>query len=112
MSGRHHGTGHFIAERVSAILLLFLTPWFLVSVALLDGGYDGARAWAGNPANAVGIGIFLLVALYHIRLGVQVILEDYLTGEALRVFNGVNTFVTLVASAVGVYALYSLTSGG
>ena len=111
MSGR--GTGHFIAERVTSIALMVLTPWFLISMALLDGGYDSARAWAAQPVNALGLGVFLVIALYHIALGLQVIAEDYiLRRETLRVLLGINTFIALTAAAVSVYALYSISFGG
>ena len=40
-----HGAGHFIAQRVSAIALIFLVPWFLISlIGAVRGGYDGALA--------------------------------------------------------------------
>ncbi|MBL8560391.1 MAG: succinate dehydrogenase, hydrophobic membrane anchor protein [Hyphomonadaceae bacterium] len=109
-----HGTGHFIGERVSAILLLFLMPWLIVSAALsLDGSYDSARAWLASPVTSIGLGIFLLISLYHMRLGVQVIAEDYLGKVGTRrLVLGVNTLITLLAAAVGVYALYQISFGG
>jgi succinate dehydrogenase / fumarate reductase membrane anchor subunit len=115
MSGRGqgHGTGHFIAERVTSIALLLLTPWFVISVALLDGGYDSARAWAAQPINAIGLGVFLLMTLYHIMLGLRVVAEDYIANkDTLRVLLGVNTFLAVTAMAVSLYALYSISIGG
>jgi len=115
MTGRAagHGTGHFIGERVSAILLLFLMPWFMVSAALsLDGSYESARAWLASPFTSIGLGLFLLITLYHMRLGVQVIAEDYLSSSGTRrLVLGVNTLITLLAAAVGVFALYQISFG-
>jgi len=109
-----HGTGHFIAERLSSVLLLVLLPWFLISAALsLDGTYDSARAWLASPFNSIGVGLFLLISLYHMRLGVQVIAEDYLDNEGTRrLVLGVNTLITLLAAVIGVYALYKISFGG
>lgn len=108
-----HGTGHFIAERVTSIALLFLTPWFVISLALLDGGYDSARAWAGEPANAIGIGLFLVIALYHTQLGLSVIIDDYIAKPGTRnILMGLNTVLTLAAGVIGVWALYSISFGG
>ncbi len=108
-----HGTGHFIAERVTSIALLLLTPWFLVSVALLDGGYDSALAWLGKPLNAIGAGLFLVITLYHMRLGIQVIVEDYIVKPGTRsLLLGLNTLVMIVSAAISVYALYSISFGG
>ncbi len=109
-----HGTGHFIAERLTAILLLVLTPWFMISAAMsLDGTFEAARLWLASPLNAIGVGLFLLISLYHMHLGVQVITEDYVSGGGTRRFVlGVNTLVTLLAAAVGVFALYKISLGG
>lgn len=110
---RGHGTGHFIAERVSSIVLLFLTPWFLVSVALLDGHYEGTRAWLASPFNALALGVLVIVGLYHARLGIQVIVDDYIRKPQTRaLLLGVTTFVAASAAAVSAYALYSISVGG
>lgn len=110
---RGHGTGHFIAERVTSIVLLFLLPWFLISVALLDGGYESARAWLASPFNALGLGVLVLVGLYHARLGVQVIIDDYIANAQTRsILMGLITFVAASAAAVSAYALYSISFGG
>ena len=108
-----HGTGHFIAERVTSIVLLLLTPWFLISMALLDGGYDSALAWLSRPFNAIGTGLFLLVSIYHMRLGIQVVVEDYISvAGTRRLLLGLNTAVCLVAALIGAYAIYSTSFGG
>ena len=108
-----HGTGHFIAERVTSIVLLILTPWFLISMALLDGGYDSALAWLSRPLNAIGVGLFLLVSLYHMRLGLQVVVEDYISvAGTRRLLLGLNTAVCLVAALISAYAIYSTSFGG
>lgn len=108
-----HGTGHFIAERVTAIALMVLTPWFLISLALLDGGYDGARAWVGQPFNAIGVGLFILITLYHTRLGLQVIVDDYIGNPGTRgILLGVLTVLTTAGGLISAYALYSISFGG
>ena len=108
-----HGTGHFIAERVTSIALLVLTPWFLISLALLDGGYDGARAWIGQPLNAIGVGLFLLITLYHMRLGIQVVVDDYIVKPGTRgLLLGLNAVLMFAASALGAWSLYSISFGG
>ena len=108
-----HGTGHFIAERVTSIALLVLMPWFLTSVALLDGGYDSALAWIGKPLNAIGVGLFLLISLYHMRLGLQVVVEDYIAEPGTRgLLLGLNTVIILAAAIISAYALYSISFGG
>ena len=54
LGAAREGTKHHINQRVSAIALLFLVPWFLYSVAfVLNAGFDSATAWIAQPWNAV-----------------------------------------------------------
>ncbi len=96
------GVGHFIQQRVSAIALLLLVPWFLFSAMnAMDAGYAGARDWAGRPWNAILLVLTLGAAFFHMRLGMQVVIEDYIsrsgTRQALLVLN---TFAALALFAV------------
>ncbi|RIJ24132.1 succinate dehydrogenase, hydrophobic membrane anchor protein [Henriciella barbarensis] len=79
------GTGHHIKQRVSAIALLFLVPWFLYAViAASRGGFDGATAWLAQPWNAILMILTLGAAFYHMRLGIQVIIEDYIHKAGMK----------------------------
>lgn len=104
----HGGTGHFIAQRVSAVALLLLAPWFIISAALSmpDAGYVSAIDFLTQPVNAVGVILLLIAALYHMQIGMQVIVEDYIhkpiTKALLLVAN------TLLAIAVGAAAIFAL----
>ncbi|MFN4226496.1 MAG: succinate dehydrogenase, hydrophobic membrane anchor protein [Hyphomonas sp.] len=86
------GTAHHVRQRVSAIALIFLVPWFLFSVmnAVL-GGYADALAWAASPLNSALLILTAAAAIYHMRLGMQVVIEDYIgksgTRAALLILN-------------------------
>lgn len=86
------GTAHHIRQRVSAIALIFLVPWFLFSVmkAVL-GGYTDALAWVSSPINSVLLILTAAAAIYHMRLGMLVVIEDYIgkagTRAALMILN-------------------------
>jgi succinate dehydrogenase / fumarate reductase membrane anchor subunit len=72
------GTGHFIAQRLSAIALAPLSVWFLVAaIGLVGGGYAEARVFLAQPWNAVLMAAFVLVLFQHGRLGLEVVIEDY-----------------------------------
>lgn len=101
------GVGHHIAQRVTALALAVLLPWFVVSAAFwLRAGHDGAVAWIGQPWNAIGLILLAVAAFQHMRLGLQVVIEDYIgragTRQALLVLNTFVTFglVTAVVLAV------------
>ena len=85
------GVNHFWAQRMTALALVPLTVWFVISLFSVLGADHGAvQAWVGSPVVA-GLLILLLVAtFYHAFLGLQVVIEDYIHSEALKL-------VTLVA---------------
>lgn len=100
------GVGHFIKQRVSAIALVFLIPWFLFAVMnAVEAGYASARDWAGQPWNAILLILTFGAAFFHMRLGMQVVIEDYIhrtsTKQALLILN---TF-----AAIGLFAVTALT---
>ena len=79
------GTHHFWVQRVSAIALVPLTLWFVFSVANLAGAsFEQVHWWVSYPAVAITLVLFIATALYHSMLGVQVVIEDYVGGEAMK----------------------------
>jgi succinate dehydrogenase / fumarate reductase membrane anchor subunit len=110
LGSARHGAGHFITQRVSAIALLFLVPWFLFSlIGAVRGGYDGALAFVADPINAVLILLALGAALYHMRLGMQVVVEDYIARNSTKaVLLILNTFVCIVLFAAAAYAVLKI----
>ena len=102
------GTEHHIRQRVSAIALVFLVPWFLFSVInAVQGGYDGALDWVSQPWNAVLLILTFGAAFYHMRLGMQVVIEDYIytpgmksTLLILNSFACIALFVTVALSVL------------
>jgi succinate dehydrogenase / fumarate reductase, membrane anchor subunit len=79
------GVSHFIQQRASAMFLALLLPWFALSIILgTDGDYSTVKAWMTNPINSVGTLLLVLTGLFHMRLGLQVIIEDYIHKPATR----------------------------
>ena len=103
------GTHHFWMQRVSAIALIPLTLWFVFSLARLPAGYDAVRWWVHAPTVAMALGIFISCALYHSMLGVQVVIEDYVGGEAAKlVWLIASKFVHALAGVAGVFAVLKI----
>lgn len=79
------GVHHFWVQRVSAVALVPLTLWFVFSVAQLAGGdFYAVRHWVSAPSVAIMLVLFLATTLYHSALGVQVVIEDYVHHEGLK----------------------------
>ena len=105
-----HGAAHFITLRVAAVALVVLVPWFLYSVlGAVRGGYDGALAWIADPLNAVLILLAVGAALYHMRLGMQEIVEDYIGKKSTKfTLLILNTFACIALFAAAAYAVLKI----
>lgn len=79
------GVAHFWHQRVTAVALVPLTIWFVWAVARYTGApYEDVRAFLGDPFNAAAMLLFVIAGLYHMALGVQVVIEDYITREGMK----------------------------
>lgn len=102
------GTRHFILQRISAAVLAVLTPWLIwFVITLIPADYMTVRASLAQPFNAVLLISFLLALFWHARLGLQVVIEDYVHHHGLGIFAQI---VALFACALG--ALVSLLALG
>jgi succinate dehydrogenase / fumarate reductase membrane anchor subunit len=79
------GVNHFWAQRMTALALIPLSVWFVISLFSVLGDDHGAvTAWVSSPVVA-GLLILLIAAtFYHAFLGLQTVIEDYIHGEGLK----------------------------
>ena len=110
----HTGTSHFWAQRMTALANVPLVIFFIVLVVSLVGkDYATVHATLENPIVAVVMALMILSGIYHMKLGMQVILEDYLPNEATRVLMlALNTFFCYVIGAGLLLALLKISLGG
>ena len=79
----HEGAHHWRAQRLTALALLLLGPWFAISMALLpDFSYDSVHAFLSGLCNAALLCLLIACLCWHSQLGVQVVIEDYVKGAA------------------------------
>ncbi|MDD5227264.1 MAG: succinate dehydrogenase, hydrophobic membrane anchor protein [Methylococcales bacterium] len=74
------GTHHWSMQRLTAILLIPLSYWLLTFLQLcLHANYFEMTEWLATPVNQIGLSMWLLVVCYHAAIGLQVVLEDYVS---------------------------------
>ena len=106
------GAHHFIVQRVSAIALLFLIPWFLISLLFaVRSGYQGAVDFIANPLDAVLALITVGASLYHMQIGMQVVIEDYIGKTGTLIFLLIlNTFFAVALFAAASFSILEIAT--
>jgi len=116
---RHHGaagegTGHFIATRVTSIALAILAPWFVISAALSirDASYTATIDFLANPVNAVGVILLVAVGFYHMSIGLQETILDYIHKPFTKMLLLLlNAFAPLILAAGAIFAVLLVNFG-
>lgn len=108
------GVQHWWAQRLTAIALVPLTLWFVVSVAGLAGlDHAGAAAWIGSPAVTVLLVLLVAATFWHAQLGVQVVIEDYVHNEAVKLGSLIVVkFAAVLLAVATIVAVLRLAFGG
>lgn len=108
------GVGHFIQQRVTALALCVLVPWFLISLAAaMRADHAGATAWIANPLNAVLLASLVIAAFHHMRLGLQTVIEDYIHVPATKITLLIaNMFVSILGAIAALLAIARIFVAG
>lgn len=107
------GTGHFWLQRVTAVANVVLTVVFLAVVICLVGKpYAAAVATLSHPLVSILMLLFIVSGAVHMRIGMQVVIEDYLHGGLKVAAVMANTFFAIAVGAACVFAVLKLSFGG
>ena len=112
-SGAGKATRHWWMQRLTAVALVPLTVWFVVSlVALAGADYSTMVAWVSNPFVTVLLLSMLVSLFYHLRLGLQEIVEDYVHARGAKAtVSVVLTFGCILLATAAIVAILKIAIG-
>ncbi|MDX8126300.1 succinate dehydrogenase, hydrophobic membrane anchor protein [Methylomonas sp. BW4-1] len=103
----HSGSGHFWYQRVTAVALVPLSIWLIVLLnKALNAPYADTVDWLSSPFNTLAIIAWTVAVVYHAALGVQVVIEDYVSTIPVR--NLAIRATNLIFLVLGVAALLAI----
>jgi succinate dehydrogenase / fumarate reductase, membrane anchor subunit len=107
------GTGHFWTQRVTAIALALLVPWLVgLLVSMVGADVEAVRAAIARPWNAILLSAFVVALFWHAKLGIQVVVEDYVHTRATEiVLQLANTFLCALGAVASLYAIVRIALG-
>lgn len=107
------GVDHWWGQRMTAIALVPLGLLFIFPFAIaLGDGYEAVTALYANPIHAIIAALFIVVAFNHLRLGVQVVIEDYIHGAMGKTALILNTLFCALFGFAGLFAVAKLAFTG
>jgi succinate dehydrogenase / fumarate reductase membrane anchor subunit len=109
-----HGVGAWVSERLTALALVPLVIWALVTVLhLAHTDFEGAVIWLRSPVNAVLMVLLTALSFWHMYAGMRVVIEDYIhKGDTKMALTVLNLFVCGFCGAVAVFSLLKVALMG
>ena len=113
LGASHSGTSDFWRQRLTAVaMVLLILPVIVVVMMLLGRNQAGAKEILGLPLVAIVMLLFIVGNVWHMKIGMQVVIEDYIHNEKLKLASVMaNNFFSVAVALASIYAILKLSSG-
>jgi succinate dehydrogenase / fumarate reductase membrane anchor subunit len=113
LGASHSGTSDFWRQRVTAVAMtLLIVPVIVVVMMLLGRNQAGAAQILGSPLVAIILLLFIVASAWHMKIGMQAVIEDYVHNEKLKLASIIaNNFFSIAVALISIYAILKLSSG-
>ena len=113
LGASHSGTSDFWRQRLTAVaMVLLIVPVIVVVMMLLGRNQAGAAQILGSLPIAIIMLLFIVASAWHMKIGMQVVIEDYVHSEMVKLACVMaNNFFCIAVALASVYAILKLSSG-
>lgn len=113
LGSSHTGTGDFWRQRLTAVaMIVLIIPVIVMVMILLGRNQAGAAQILGSPLIAIFMLLFIVASIWHMKIGMQVVIEDYVHDEKLKLVSIMaNNFFSVAVALAAAYAIFKLSSG-
>jgi succinate dehydrogenase / fumarate reductase membrane anchor subunit len=113
LGASHSGTTDFWRQRLTAVAMtLLIVPVLVIIMMLIGRNQAGAAQIIGSMPIAVILILFIVASTWHMKIGMQVVIEDYVHNEKLKLASIMaNNFFSFAVALASIYAIFKLSSG-
>jgi succinate dehydrogenase / fumarate reductase, membrane anchor subunit len=113
LGAAHSGTSDFWRQRMTAVaMVLLMIPVLVIIMMLLGRNQAGAKQILGSLPVAIIMLLFIVASAWHMKIGMQVVIEDYVHNEKLKLVSiMLNNFFAAAVALASIYAILQLSSG-
>ena len=113
LGSSHSGTTDFWRQRLTAVaMMLLIVPVIVIVLMLIGRNQAGAAQILGSLPIAIILVLFIIASTWHMRIGMQIVIEDYVHGEKTKLVCVIaNNFFCIAVALASIYAILKLSSG-
>lgn len=113
LGSSHSGTSDFWRQRMTAVAMaVLIVPVIVIMVMLSTRNHAGAQQILGSLPVAIILVLFIVASTWHMRIGMQIVIEDYVHNEKIKLASVMaNNFFCIAVALASIYAILKMSSG-